>query len=197
MALSSEESVLVGAETACCLAQMSSEVLHSTFCKFAASDEITAAQFTRAVEALTELQQQRTEITNLLSGVSRDELLAFLILVGKAKPRDKAEMLFELGTDALSTDELGVGQAEALADDMISAASEVGLLLGSGAAVARYGQQLAGLKVVAVERLAQKMLKGRDVASLEEFIGSMGRQKDLMTLNGLRLFVLSCGEKTK
>jgi hypothetical protein len=197
IALSAEEAVLVKNEARCCLAQMPSELLHTAVCKFAAADEITPGQLIRAIEMITDQTQQRREMNELLSDVPRGALLAFLILIGKGKPRDKAEMFFELGTDAMSTDELGQGQAEALADDLISAATEVGLKLGSGEEVARYGRQMARLKAVTVERLAAKMLGGRDAMELEQFIRSFGRQKELLTLSGLRLFVLSCGEKTK
>lgn len=197
MALSAEEAVLTRSETHCCLAQLPSDSLHTAVCKFAAADEITPGQLTRAIEMISDQVQQRREMSELLADVPRGALLAFLILIGKGKPRDKAEMLFELGTDAMSTDELGPGQAEALADDLISASTEVGLKLGSGEEVTRYGKQLARLKAVAVERLAAKMLAGRDALELEQFVRSFGSQKQLLTLSGLRLFVLSCGEKTK
>ena len=197
IALSAEEAVLVKNEVRCCLAQMQSDKLHSAVCKFAAADEITPGQLIRAIEMITTQTHQRREINELLSDVPRGALLAFIILIGQGKPRDKAEMFFELGTDALSIQELDQGKAEALADDLISAATEVGMKLGSGEEVARYGKQMARLKAVAVERLAVKMLGGREAIEMEPFIRSFGRQKELLTLSGLRLFVLSCGEKTK
>lgn len=193
-----EEQLLIDAQSSSFLSRVSSSDLESAINQHSSSQEITESQLYTALTQLTEKQPKHREgLFTLLSGVPRGELLAFVILVGQGDLRVKAELLFELGTDVSESERLTREAAEVLADDIISAASEVALKFCNEKCVSEYGKRMIKLKETAVEQLAAKMMCKSQQVGKSEFVSNYSDQPRLLTLTGVRQFVIGCGEKSR
>ena len=194
-ALTKEEEDLIKKEEACLLHHRSATELDITFCKYSDSREITESQLAAAIQVIAEQHPtQKRTLQTLLSGLTRPALLTFLILIGEGDSRSKAELLFEVGTDNMTTPELSNAQAEALSDHIITAATETALQLSTSVPMKDYAQHLQRLKPAAKPQLVAKMLSGSAHVSMRQFRRNYGDTR-LSTLTGVRRFVIGCGEK--
>ena len=192
-----EEEDLVCGEERSLLHRVPARELDSIVCKFSTGETISESQLAAVVHAITEKSpSERRAVHSVVTGLWRQALRTFLILVGSGGVREKAELLFEVGTNNFSTPQLSRAQAEVLATNIFSAAADTSLRFSSQSGAKNYGVQLQRVKSLALPQLLGKMLASASEVSSHDFVRSYSDIR-LCSLAGVRKFIVSCSEKQK
>ena len=192
-----EEEDFIAKERACFLHAMDADRLDFLVCKYTITADISSSQLSALIDKVAEEHpNQKPALYSLFADLQRPLLSVFLILLGKGTGKQKAELLFVVGTDSCATVVMIQSQVVALADHIITAAITVAPRLTTHAGPTEYERELNRYKDTATAQLAMKIHGGKEQITESQFLRNYGENTRLSSLTGIRQFVYRCSEKS-